>query len=55
MEFVQPLEAAAPSLRETGRGMTAGLEPVARSARRAVNLFLRDLPTGAGADDKSGL
>lgn len=31
-------------LREAGRGVSAGLEPVASSARRAVNLFWRDLP-----------
>ena len=32
------------SLRETGESVTAGLEPVADSARRAVGLFFRELP-----------
>jgi len=31
-------------LREAGEGVSEGLEPVAVSARRAVDLFLRDLP-----------
>lgn len=31
-------------LREAGRGVSTGLEPVTSSARRAVNLFWRDLP-----------
>lgn len=31
-------------LREAGEGVSEGLEPVATSARRAVDLFLRDLP-----------
>jgi hypothetical protein len=31
-------------LREAGEGVTEGLEPVTTSARRAVDLFLRDLP-----------
>jgi hypothetical protein len=30
--------------REAGEGVTMALEPVANSARRAVNLFLRELP-----------
>jgi hypothetical protein len=37
------------SLREIQDNMTAGLEPVTSSARRAVNLFLRELP---GAERK---
>ena len=37
-------EPAARPLREAGEGVTAGLEPVTTSARRAVGLFLRDLP-----------
>jgi hypothetical protein len=32
------------SLREVGQGVSAGLEPVTASARRAVNRFLQDLP-----------
>ena len=39
-----PPEPPARSLRETGEGVTAGLAPVADSARRAVGLFLRELP-----------
>lgn len=31
-------------LREAGQGVSAGLEPVASSARRAFNLFLREIP-----------
>jgi hypothetical protein len=31
-------------LREAGQGVSDGLEPVTTSARRAVDLFLRDLP-----------
>jgi hypothetical protein len=33
-------------LREASAGVSSGLEPVADSARRAVGLFLRDLPMG---------
>jgi hypothetical protein len=32
------------TLREAGAGVTAGLAPLTDSARRAVDLFLRDLP-----------
>jgi hypothetical protein len=42
-----PLEAPARPFREAGAGLSAGLEPVADSARRAVDLFLRDLPSVA--------
>jgi hypothetical protein len=38
-----PLPAGRP-LREAGEGVSAGLEPVTTSARRAVDLFLRELP-----------
>ncbi len=31
-------------LREAGEGVSAGLEPLTNSARRAVDLFLRELP-----------
>lgn len=31
-------------LREAGQGVSEGLEPVTNSARRAVGLFLRELP-----------
>jgi predicted anti-sigma-YlaC factor YlaD len=39
-----PLDLPAQPLREVGQGVSAGLEPVATSARRAVSLFLRELP-----------
>jgi hypothetical protein len=32
------------SLREVSQGLSAGLEPVTASARRAVDLFLREMP-----------
>jgi hypothetical protein len=44
-----PLE----SLREAGNSVTTGLEPVADSAKRALNLFLRDIPA-ARAEEKRG-
>jgi len=44
----ETLDPPARSLREAGHGVTAGLEPVTNSARRAVNLFLRELPPMAG-------
>jgi hypothetical protein len=34
----------AQSLQEAGHGVSSGLEPMTTSARRAVNLFLRELP-----------
>jgi hypothetical protein len=45
-------ELAAQSLWEAGQGVSAGLEPVTTSARRAVDLFLRELPPmpAAGPD-----
>jgi hypothetical protein len=44
-ELVQDvLEPPAQSLREVRHGVVAGLEPVATSARRAVDLFLRQIP-----------
>jgi hypothetical protein len=45
--------APARSLRETGESVTAGLEPVADSARRAVSLFFRELPP-MDANPKTG-
>jgi hypothetical protein len=33
------------SLVEAGQGVSAGLEPVANSARRAVQIFLREIPS----------
>lgn len=38
------LDSPTQSLLQAGQGVSAGLEPVASSAKRAVNLFLRDLP-----------
>jgi predicted anti-sigma-YlaC factor YlaD len=40
-EVLQP---PARTLRQAGAGVTSGLAPVTASARRAVDLFLRDLP-----------
>jgi hypothetical protein len=39
-----PLDPAAQPLREAGRGVSAGLETVAGSARRAVSFFTREIP-----------
>ncbi len=38
------LKAPAQSLREAGHNVSAGLEPVAASARRAFHLFLQEMP-----------
>jgi hypothetical protein len=38
------LEKPAQSIRDAGQGVTAGLEPVTAEARRAVTLFMRDIP-----------
>jgi hypothetical protein len=48
-----PPAAPARSLRDTGESVTAGLEPVADSARRAVSLFFRELPP-MDANPKAG-
>ncbi|HXG09887.1 MAG TPA: hypothetical protein VNK04_08875 [Gemmataceae bacterium] len=48
-----PLEPPARSLREAGQNVSAGLEPVATSARRAVGMFLREVPPTT-ADDRPG-
>jgi hypothetical protein len=40
----QPFEAPAESLREAGKGVSEGLQPVTNSARRAWDLFLREVP-----------
>ena len=42
MELPSPLEPT--SLTGAGQGVSAGLEPLADSARRALALFRRDLP-----------
>jgi len=44
MGLQQPLEPPARSLVEAGQEVSAGLEPIADSARRAIALFRRDLP-----------
>jgi hypothetical protein len=48
-----PLEPPAQSLREAGQGVSTSLAPVTNSARRAVGLFLRDLPVTS--EEKPGL
>jgi anti-sigma factor RsiW len=52
--LAQPLEPPAQSLREAGSGVATGLGPVTNSARRAFDLFLRDIPPVA-SEPKSGL
>jgi hypothetical protein len=43
------LDPPAQTFREAGKSVTTGLKPVARSARRAVDLFLREVtPAGLG-------
>jgi hypothetical protein len=44
LDLGPPLEPPARSLREATESVSTGLEPVTDSARRAVGLFLRDLP-----------
>jgi len=39
-----PIDPPVRSLREAGQGLSAGLEPVTSSARRAFDLFLREVP-----------
>jgi hypothetical protein len=43
------LEPPANSLRQAGREVSAGLRPLAHSARRAVAMFLGEFPEAAGA------
>jgi hypothetical protein len=52
-ELEEPLEPAAQSVRESSQGVTASLQTVAGSARRAVSYFLRELPLEGGR--KAGL
>src|SRR5207302_304859 len=40
----QTVEQPAQSLREAGAGVSTGLGPVADSARRAVDMFLQEIP-----------
>jgi anti-sigma factor RsiW len=44
LELETPLDPPSVSLRDAGQGVSVGLEPVANSAKRAVDLFLRELP-----------
>jgi hypothetical protein len=48
MDDASPLAPATASLVETGQSMSAGLEPVANSAKRAFSMFRRDLPALPG-------
>jgi hypothetical protein len=48
-----PLSSSVASLREAGNNVTTGLEPVADSAKRALDLFLREIPP-VRAEDKRG-
>jgi hypothetical protein len=48
-----PFTASVASLREAGNSVSAGLEPVTDSARRALDLFLREIPQ-VRAEDKRG-
>jgi hypothetical protein len=54
LQLPPTVEAPTLPLREAGQGMSDGLAPVADSARRAFDLFLRDLPP-MNLDEKSGL
>ncbi|HEV3235465.1 MAG TPA: hypothetical protein VGZ25_00655 [Gemmataceae bacterium] len=40
----QPFEASTDSLKQAGKGVSEGLKPVTDSARRAWDLFLREVP-----------
>src|SRR5262249_44656577 len=53
-EMPPPLDPTARSLREAGQGLSTGLEPVTDSARRALGLFLGEIPNREPAD-RSGL
>lgn len=48
-----PLSTSVASLREAGSSVTTGLEPVTDSAKRALSLFLREIPS-VPAEDKRG-
>lgn len=48
MPLERPLSSLAQSLRQSKRGVSAGLDPVANSARRALTFFLR--PAGSKAE-----
>jgi hypothetical protein len=42
-----PLDPAARSLQDTGRGVSTGIQTVANSARRAFSFLLREMPSVA--------
>jgi predicted anti-sigma-YlaC factor YlaD len=48
-----PLTTSAASLREASNGVSTALEPITDSAKRAFNLFLREIPP-VRAEDKRG-
>jgi hypothetical protein len=50
-DWGEPLDPPAQPLGEAGQSVSAGLEPVTSSARRAVSLFFRDLPAGLPVRD----
>jgi predicted anti-sigma-YlaC factor YlaD len=47
VSWPEPLDPPVQSMRQAGEGVSAGLEPVVSSARRAMDLFLRDAPETA--------
>jgi hypothetical protein len=49
-----PMDPPVRSLREAGQGLSAGLEPVTSSAKRAFDLFLREVPP-METENKPGL
>jgi hypothetical protein len=49
-----PMDPPLRSLRTTGEGVSAGLEPVTSSARRAVDLFFHEIPA-LEPESKQGL
>lgn len=51
---IPPADTPAKPLREAGENFTASLGPVTNSARRAVDLFLRDIPP-VGGQGRGGL
>jgi hypothetical protein len=48
-----PMDPPVRSLRDAGQGLSAGLQPVTSSARRAFDLFLREMPP-MDPEDKPG-
>jgi len=54
MDMAATLEPTAKPLQTATQGVSAGLEPVAGRARRALALFVRDLPAGGLLSNKPG-